>query len=69
MEFLEFFAGVANTTKYMRYSDYRAAKFDLLYGPDVKAKGSSRGTKKSNSKKSNYMDLLSNAGFAYLILI
>lgn len=34
MEFLEFFAGRANTTKFMRVSHYRAAKFDLLYGPD-----------------------------------
>jgi len=58
MEFLEFFAGRANTTKFMRVSHYRAAKFDLLYGPDS--------GKKAKKKKSNYMDMLSDAGFAYL---
>ncbi len=53
IQYYEFFAGVGNVTKRMKLARYRAARFDILdYVP--------------NGRKSNYMDLNSSSGYAFL---
>ena len=53
-QWLEFFAGTHACTSAMRRSGYVAAKFDILFN------------RKPKHRKSNYMDILSTSGFAFL---
>lgn len=56
IQYLEFFAGVGNVTKHMKLGRYRAARFDILdYVPNGR-------------RKSNYMDLNSPSGYAFLYI-
>ena len=55
-QWLEFFAGVANCTLYMRRAGYVSGKFDILYCDKMK----------QGQRKSNWHDLLSPSGFALL---
>lgn len=55
VDFLEFFAGTANTTMMMRYAGLRAVKFDILYGKQ-----------KGHRHRSDYMNILDPSGFAFL---
>ena len=54
MDFLEFFAGVANLTYACRQKMYKCAKFDILY------------QLKEQEFNTNYMDLSSASGFLCL---
>lgn len=58
MDFIELFAGVANTTKMARYSHLKSAKFDVLY---------EAGKKKSH--KSDFMNILHSSGFLFFFYI
>ena len=58
---LEFYAGSAAFTRVMRLGGLKAARFDLLYGPDEKGKP-------GNKKHGGYMDLMSPSGLAFLCL-
>lgn len=74
MDFVEFFAGTANTTRCMRYANYRSVKFDLLYYEPPKKglpSGKSKKSKKSKKEgfKTNFMDILTPAGFLFLEMI
>ena len=53
-DILEFFAGVGNLTKQALASGYSALRFDILDNPNL------------GGRKSNYMDLNSVSGFAFL---
>ena len=55
-QWLEFFAGVANCTLYMRRAGFVSGKFDILYCDKTK----------QGQRKSNWHDLLSPSGFALL---
>jgi hypothetical protein len=55
VDYMEFFAGVGNLTQQMRSAMYRAARFDIKdHTP--------------RNKRSNYMDMNSPAGYAFLSL-
>ena len=55
---LEFFAGVGNLTRQARSVGYRSIRFDIL--------DTARSTRKTKRHKTNFMDLTSPSGFAYL---
>ncbi|CAL1127919.1 unnamed protein product [Cladocopium goreaui] len=57
-QWLEFFAGVANCTLYMRRAGYVSGKFDILYCDKTK----------QGQRKSNWHDLLSPSGFALALV-
>ena len=58
LEWLEFFAGVGNLTRQMKSAQYRAVRFDLLDHTPPKG-----------SKRSNFMDMNTASGYAFLGLI
>ena len=53
-QYIEYFAGVGNVTRQMRTAMYRAARFDIL------------GFTPSDPSRTNYMDLTSPSGYAFL---
>ena len=53
-DFIEFFAGKAWVSRIMKYKGYSVAALDIMYGEDVP------------HGKQNAMDLLTDAGFAFL---
>ena len=55
-DYLEFFAGVGNLTSQARACGYKVARFDIL------------DNKRPQNRKSNFMDLTSRSGFAFLRL-
>lgn len=61
VDFLEFYAGEARTTSFMRYANYSAAKFDIIYYVPEQPAASNRG-----QRNKNFMDVLSPAGFLCL---
>ena len=58
LEWLEFFAGVGNLTRQMKSAQHRAVRFDILDH-----------TPPNGSKRSNFMDLSTASGYAFLELI
>ena len=65
IDFLEYFAGAANTTRFMRCAELRSAKFDLLYF-EPKKQGKWKGSRFTRKTESNFMDLLTPSGFLFL---
>lgn len=65
IDFLEYFAGAANTTRFMRCAELRSAKFDLLYF-EPKKQGKRKGSIFTRKTESNFMDLLTPSGFLFL---
>ena len=57
---LEFFAGRANLSRYLKMSGYRTGSLDILYRVEGKKKKEGKGC------KTNPMNLLSASGFAFL---
>ena len=57
IDYIEYFAGTGNLSKCMKAAKYKTTRLDLKYHDVPK-----------NSKRSNYMDLNSGSGFAFLWL-
>lgn len=53
-DYIEYFAGVGNLTKQMKSAQYRAVRMDL------------KDHTPPNKKKTNFMDMTSTSGFAFL---
>ena len=65
IDFLEYFAGAANTTRFMRCAELRSAKFDLLYFEPEK-QGKRKRSRTTRKTETNFMDLLTPSGFLFL---